>query len=394
MDHTFKKKYDFILIECVYEMILHYNYDVKNLAEILCSAGYKVAVVNYIDDNKYHENRIYDLINIKVNLNLPKMDKSAIGLGKLLKEIRLDFEKYIFFNTLFKMLNNQVHYENIYIGSLRTELISILFLKKIKKNIYVWGLRAHFLSINKFYIKKIRVNYRKILLKIMSKIRKINLFVTYEIIKKEFGKIGFPENSIVVRPERTLRNIDYKINTGKIFSLLTVGSLREDKNIPFLINCIKNLENVNYVIAGKANKFVNNNVDIYLKKDKIKNITRISGFIPDKKYSSLFLEASFMILADEPELSTKTNGTFIEAIFQSLPIIAPNFSPYNQIIKKYNIGLLYKSGSKESLRKVIELSQNYNQDFFKAGLLQFQEDHLLENVAQQVKIQLGTTVSE
>lgn len=172
-----RQHYDFTLIECVYSMILHYNYDVRNLAEILYKAGFKVAVINYLKDNKYHENHEYEVINIISNIPLPKMKINKSKFGKLFNEIKLDYKRYKYFKKIFNKINEKIIYKNIYIGSLKPGLIPIFFLNNIEaKKKFVWGLRAHFLKLNNYSLRKIRINYRKLILHKMSKIRKIHFF--------------------------------------------------------------------------------------------------------------------------------------------------------------------------------------------------------------------------
>lgn len=193
---------------------------------------------------------------------------------------------------------------------------------------------------------------------------------------------------MVIRPERTVYNISFKANSNTGFNLLSLGALRRDKNIPFLIDCLMNRNNINYTIAGKANRITKITVDEKLEKENINNINRLSGFITDQEYQNLFKNANFMVLADEPEPTCKSNGTFVESIFNSLPVIAPDFEPYRYYIKKYKIGFLYKSGDKISFIEAVENAKKTESNYFKEGIIKFQKDHIIDDVAENVKQQL------
>jgi len=363
--------------------------DVKNLAELLIACGYKVAVVNYLKNNNYHQNSNYDVINLNVPDRFVKISfrKGKNKLKNVIKEIIQDINNYKLFRYIFNIITK--YSDNYYIGSLRSEIIPVLLLRIFKsKQIFVWGLRSHFLIPTNKSIIKIKINFKKNLLKILSRSRKLKIFVSNEMIKKDFEKIGFNKYNLIVRPERFLYSVNYQTKKNNIFTITTLGSLRKDKNILFLIDVINKVPDIQYIIAGRC-------VESYeeLLKKKIMevgnpHIIRKDGFIPDDEYNKIFLNSDFFIFADFEEDSTKTNGTFLEAILNSTPVIAPDYPSYSYFVNKYNIGILYEPENEESLVKAIEKAKTLKADYFRDGIIKFQHDHLIDYVANKLKQQL------
>ena len=383
------KKYDIILIECVYNLQLHYNMDVKNLAELLIACGYRVAVINYLKSNTYHNERKYEVINLDIPEN--KLNYSTkTGNNKFkntISEIKQDYLNYKLFHYIFNKIYDLS--DNFYIGSLRSEIIPILFLKKIiNKQIFVWGLRSHFLIPNNKSLVKIKVNFKKFLLKRLSRRRELKIFVSNEMIQNDFLEIGFNEYNLIVRPERFLNSVNYKTKKNRFFTIANLGSLRKDKNILLLIDAVSKISDVKYIIAGRCEENYKELLKKKIREVKNPHIIRKDGFLSNVEYYSIFHKSDFFIFADFEESSTKTNGTFVEAIFNSTPVIAPNYPSYSYFVNKYDIGILYEPENEETLIKAIEKAKNLKTDYFKDGIIKFQQDHLIENVANKLKQQL------
>ena len=82
------KKYDFVLLEPLYWKTAHITIDIKTLARILTAAGLKVAVINYLRNDTYHENKEYDVINIYPATKFP--DRSKIFLEKVILDLSFE----------------------------------------------------------------------------------------------------------------------------------------------------------------------------------------------------------------------------------------------------------------------------------------------------------------
>ena len=387
-----KNRYDFILIEPRYWAISHYNYDQKNLADILFQAGYKVAVINFVQKNDFHKNQKYDLINIFPYHKFPDREnanKENNLILRFVKRIVLDYRRYLFFKEILEELKSFSN--NIYLGT-QIECSFPLFLMNYRnKNTFYWGYRSFLITkpINstkrnpytalKFYYmsKKIKKN------------KNIKLFVSNHIIKNEYVNYGIEKERLIYRPERTINKLPKpefeKLN--KKFTLLNVGYLRKEKNLEFSVNCIKN-KDIKLIIAGKSNNDYAFTFDKKIQNSKYDNIIRIKGFIPDDEYHDLFMQSHFLLLADKKQKSTVSNGTFLEALLKGRPVIVPDQKPYNYYVNKYQIGLLFENNNEISLLDTINKAKKMGCKYFENNLKKFQKEYLIDEVAKEVKEQL------
>lgn len=383
------KKYDIIIIECVYNLPLHYNMDARNLAELLIACGYRVAVVNYLKSNTYHNERKYEVINLDIPENKLKfpIKKGNNKLKNVISEIRHDIKNYKLFRFIFNQIKNLT--DNFYIGSLRSEIIPILLLRTIiNKQIFVWGLRSHFLIPNNKSLVKIKVNFKKALLKRLSRRRELKIFVSNEMIQNDFLEIGFNKYNLIVKPERFLNSVNYKTKKNRIFTIATLGSLRKDKNILLLVDAVNKISDIEYIIAGRCEENYKELLKKKIREVKNPHIIRKDGYLSSEEYKSIFHKSDYFIFADFEEPTTKTNGTFIEAIFNSTPVIVPNYPSYSYFVNKYNIGILYEPENEKSLITAIVKAKTLKVDYFKDGIIKFQQDYLIDNVANRLKKQM------
>ena len=177
------KKYDFILLEWLYWNKSHYQQDLKNLAELLLNCGFKVAVVNYLENNKYHSNQKYDVINLKIEKKLHNRNWLDYK-SKITRSLMLELENiriFFFFRELFKKIKNLS--DNFYFGTLTLQVFPLLFIGKRGKRILFWGLRSFYVN-KPFYFKPNPLNICKsiILKKILSETITYFLIVSNRII--------------------------------------------------------------------------------------------------------------------------------------------------------------------------------------------------------------------
>ena len=386
------KPYDFILLEPLYWHIAHITTDMCNLAKILCQVGKKVAVVDYLKENSYHEKQKYDVIKILPGKNFPKkeiIDAEKNKIKRLIKIIRLDAQRYSYFKYIYNQIKSLS--DNIYFGTYTTDSFAIFLLSFKKRNIYFWGIRsyyftrAHFAIINNPYTA-LRNWFMRI--KIIKN-KNIKFFVSNIFIKAEFAKGGVEIDRLIERPERT---IDKMPSQGyghlcKEFTLLTSGFIRRQKNLEFSLDVTEKLC-VCFIIAGSSNDDYARKLDKYIESQNFKHIIRKRGFISGADYHHLFMESHFILFADKNQKSTTSSGTFLEALLRGRPVIAPDQKPYNYYVKRYNIGLLYTPNDEESLKEAIEMAKILGTKYFHYPLVFFQREYLLETVAQAVRKQL------
>ena len=386
------KIYDFILIEPIYWCMAHYTSDLKNITEILKAAGYKIAVVNYIKNNKYHADKEYDVINIFPDYKFP--DRHYIineknKIKRFFKKIILDYHRYKFFEEIYRQIKNLS--DNFYFGTYTTDSFPLFFLKTKSKNIYYWGLRSFYFTQPHFAIKNNPYTELKaiVLRKKILKYKSIKFFISNKFIKEEFISGGLEPNRLIERPERTLNKLsNFKFDKlNKEFTLLTVGFIRKEKNLEFSIEVLKN-QNVKFIIAGNSVSVYGKSLDEKIEEINASNIIRKKGFIPDNEYHNLFIQSHFILIADKKSKSTVSNGTFLEALLKGRPVIVPDQKPYNYYVDKYNIGLKFIPNDKKSLLDTVKKVKLLGCRNFEEALIKFQKEYLLDNVAEIVKRQL------
>ncbi len=387
------KNYDFLLIEPWYWSPSHYNYDQKNLADILTRAGYRVVVINFVKDNKFHDNQKYDSINLHFEDLFPDEDylKGISSKIKLpLKRIVHEYRRYKYFKKLFHELG--VSYKYLYLGTYLECTFPILLNNFDRKKILLWGHRSHLFFSTGFNLKKNPYTALKYswMRKKIFKNENISLIVSNKFIKDEFIAGGIKPNRLIERPERTLEKLpefEYEKLNAK-FTLLTVGRLREGKNIEFSFTVVKDM-NLNFIIAGKSASQYSMSLDKKIKEMKNANIIRKDEFIPDEEYHDLFMESHFVLIADKMQNSTASSGTLLDALLKGRPVIVPDQRPYNYYIDNYGVGIKYQPNSNKSLSEAINNAERIGCKAFKNKIIKFQEEYLIEKVALNVKRQLN-----
>lgn len=386
------KKYDFILIEPLYWNRSHYTFDIENLVKIFMSAGLKVAVVNFLRDDTYHQNKRYDVINIYPEKTFP--DRISVYSEKnrpvrFLRKIILDMYRYRFFSDIYNRIKDLS--DNIYFGSYTPEAISIFMLPLKNKNIYFWGLRSGYFTQPYYDIKNniYTVLVNLIIRRGMHRQKNIKFFISNIHIYNEFIKGGIEKDRLILRPERTIKeltNFNFDL-LNKDFTLSTIGFIREDKNLKFSIDVLKDLD-VRFIIAGSADSEHAKTIDAYLENNTFKNIIRINGFLKEPEYSDLFNDTHFVLIADKPQLSTASNGTILETVLRGRPLIMPNRQPYKYYVEEFGIGLLFEQDNKQSLIKTIEKARKLGTRHFESAIKELQKNYLLNNVVEKVMSQM------
>jgi len=390
-----KKKYDFILFEHLYWHRPHYEVDLKNLADILINAGFSVAVINYLSDNKYHSNQRYKTFNIFPRAEFPKIENvmhEKNKLKRILKKQIFTYKRYKFFKEIYDKVKDLSN--NFYFGTFNVYYFPFLFIKN-KKIIFLWGVRSFWLNNSYIFINFLYKNinpinlFKALILKYIIKYcKRYVFFVSNIFIKKEFIELGIDEGRLILRPERTIKKIDFNLeNVAEDFTLLTVGFIREQKNLEFAINTIKNT-NIKYIIAGLSKNKYGEKINQLINRINSKNIIRMNKFLSKKEYDEIMQQMHFLIICDHKSPSAISNGTLLEAVLKGRPVIVPDQEPYNYYIDKYNIGLKYKPNNKESLLKAINKAKELGSLSFRESIIKFQKKYILDNVANDLKIRL------
>ena len=389
-------KYDIILIEPSYWHMSHSENDIQCLAEIFCFLGYQVAVATIIK-TAFHEGHEYSVIDIPKGENFPDIDYTdteTIKFKRFFKKIILDFRRYSYFKRVFNDIEHLA--DNFYIGILTVDLLPILIsLRSPGKRYFLWGFRSYYLSKPFVFSNKNPYTIAKsILLKsIIRNKNKYFLFVSNHFIKKEFEKLGVSSDNILQRPERILKSPPY-FNYKKLtteFSLVSIGSLRPIKHIEFAINVIREMD-ILYTIAGKSTNRYAYSIDKQIASLTEDNIKRVKGYLSDDQYVSVIHSAHFVLICDKADLSVASKGTFLDALLNCRPVIAPDCEPFRYYIDKYSIGLKFNNGDTVSLKSTIKEAKRLGVKSFTTNIMKFQNDHLIKNVAQKLEEKISRSL--
>ena len=142
-------------------------------------------------------------------------------------------------------------------------------------------------------------------------------------------KLGFNAERLVHRPERVIEHLPENLNIDKTSKqcryILSIGFLRPSKRVDLIINAFNQIDDVKirFIIAGKASSDYGYGEKINKLASDNKIIERIDKRLEEEEYNSLIKNSTYLLICDERQLSSVTNGTMNEALLSGIPIIAP-----------------------------------------------------------------------
>ena len=140
----------------------------------------------------------------------------------------------------------------------------------------------------------------------------------------------------------------YKLSNK--FKILFFGNFFYGKGLDILVNASKYLNNnIKITIAGDPSSL---NFSYNIKK-KYKNINLLDKYISDNKMFELFKSTDAVVLPYRKSYCCLSSGVLINSVQAFKPVIVPDIYPFNEIIKKYKIGLKFKVEDVKNLAKSI-----------------------------------------
>ena len=183
--------------------------------------------------------------------------------------------------------------------------------------------------------------------------KKIDYFIvtshtTKKLLSKTF-KIKSSKISIVEPGIEKFKKYK-KIPSSKV-KLLTCGSIIERKKYDYLINEIKNIDNIQLNIVGdvsRENKYANKIKNI-INNNNLENKVILHGKISQVKLEKLYSNCDFYISTSEYE---GFGMSLANAVLSKLPIISYKTSTIEKTIGKAGV-LYFDSHNKDTLKKLI-----------------------------------------
>lgn len=381
-------RYNIILFEN-FHAAFHHKYDVHLIARLLKSKGMKVAILNIYGEDKPENYPEIDLLNLPFTDPIPDdrawMECKESVFKRLFYVIRFLTQQHRYMEKVRAFVEDKA--DSFYLGSYHLVMPSEFL--SLQKPCYYWGLRSYRMTgfwrtfRNNPFLAFRMVNLKNCFLR--NEFQK--LFVSNEIIKREFIGIGVPEERLVIREERCIEKIETfdPECKDKKFSLLVIGGLRRQKHVETTIQAFKKA-----AIDDGVLRLVGENHDESYEKiiaDEIEgynNIERVNKRLQYDEFNDYMKKAHFTVFADEMQMSSVTNGTMMESIINFTPIIAPNHEPYIYYVNKYSLGLTYKSGDVDSYTEVIKQACQMGFDYFVDKIKDFQKTIEFDNVAKRL----------
>lgn len=391
--------YDFILFENQWTAVNHCK-DLTIIARLLKLGGYSVAIANCFHEREYCCDSQFPIIDIQHTCNIEKntLMHSKIWFVRVIGQLLWRRKLNRFFRETITQLLPLTR--NIYVGSYYPRLpTSVLTSIPKDKNIFIWGLRSFWFkrktkSFFKFHeLNSLFLNY------LVRHKDNIYFFVSDELIRKEFVELGFSSRKLIIRRERVCEISHPLCNrnqTGRneSFNLLTLGMLRRDKQIERCINAVLHLgqEDINYIIAGR---FHHDDGYHELLKAQACGSDAIDfriGWMSNEAFENTFDEADFLVLCDKKQESCVSNGTMNEALLKFVPIIAPDYEPYNFYVNKYGVGILYDLNDENALASAIIKARQIGKRHFEANISNYISLLNINKVATELRTQLDAVL--
>lgn len=371
------KLYDFILFEN-YHQAQNHKIDLVLIARMLKSQGLKVAILNIYGEDNVKEIDGIEFINLPFKATPPQYHNV-----KLIGKIEFLIWQRRYFKRVIKYITPLA--KKFYFGSYHVLMPTGFF--KIKKPCFYWGLRSCRMT------NFTRMLKSQDLINVLHAIKQRNLFmknsyqclfVSNEIIKKEFEDLGISTNRLVIREERCIEEATtqntYKCSTHPSF--LVIGQMRKQKNLPTTIEAFK-LANIPYAklyLIGRSQGKYEEEITAAINNDD--RIERNNSFLEYDDFLNYYTKSHFILFADDEGDSCITNGTFTEALIRHRPVISPDYNPYSHYINKYGVGILYKPGDTASYAKALQKATELGVEHFQENIEKFLETLDFKKVAK------------
>ena len=221
-------------------------------------------------------------------------------------------------------------------------------------------------------------------------LRTVSKFVVpSEWTKEKLQDFGVDEEKIeVIHPGIDFQKFnDFELEKRKFsseekFTLLTVGRLDERKGHKLVLDAIKDLEEVEYLIAGSGE--MEEEIKQKIQELDIQDKVEMLGYVPDEDLVQLYHESDcFIMTSTETQNSVEGFGiVYLEANATGLPVIAADTGGTSSSVKDGETGLLTSTDLEEINEKIEELRKN--QGKFSEEAVEWAREHDWQNQIQKI----------
>lgn len=385
------EKYDLLLFEN-YHQAKNHKFDLLLIAKLLKHAGLKVAILDIYHEDKMDEEEHIPVVHLKYNHPIPDDTWQLHPKNKFLSML-CTFRFLIQQRAYMKHVWNEIEplADEFYCGSYHL-LMPMTFFKN-KKPCYYWGLRS-----SRFTDFWMHFKHNPILALRMLRMRHTfmknpsqKLFVSNEIIKKEFEDLGIDNSRLVLREERCTNGTEQfryeKLSAN--FSFLTIGMLRSEKRVTYTVRefiSASKGKSWAYTLAGRSQGKYEETIRKAI--NGYENINRINEYMSYDRFYELIRAAHFVVLADEKQASSVTNGTMMEALINYRPIIAPNYNPYKYYIEKFGLGIMFNPNKSGDLERAMKEAERLGTRHFEGNIQKYLSTIEFGNVSRKLYSQI------
>ena len=376
-----------------YDMILFENYlDARNhkidlllIAKMLKYAGKNVAILDIYHQDNMDEIEGIPVIHHHVPFNDILYDKRRKNPFRRLVERLMYFKiQYDYMSAVIDEVKDMA--DEFYCGSYHLKMASTWF--ELDKPCYYWGLRSNWMLFSLSKIKGDKFTAVRLvrLRQKFFKNKKQKLFVSNEIIKKEFEDLGLSPERMIIRPERVINDIGnrYEECLNEKTTFLSIGRLRKEKRIDYVIQEYKKLkeDDTQLFLIGRTRGKYENKIKACL--TDATNIKRENEYLEYNDFISYYRQSHFLVLADIQIKGTVTNGTMSEALINYRPVIAPNYSPYKELIEEYQVGILYDPNMPGALSNAMKQAKQLGTAYFYDNIEQYLKTIMFDTVSKKL----------
>lgn len=171
------------------------------------------------------------------------------------------------------------------------------------------------------------------------------------------------------------------------FTLLTVGRLDERKGHKLVLEAIKDLEDVEYLIAGSGE--MEEEIKQKTQELDIEEKVELLGYVPEEDLVQLYHESDCFIMTSQ-QLENSVEGfgiAYLEANACGKPVIAADTGGTSSAVKNGETGLLCQPEPKDVKKKIQEVREN--PEGFHNPALEWAREHDWKNQIQKIDKKLS-----
>lgn len=366
----------------------HHAYFVSYIYRLLRRAGLNVVVAdfgNVIRDNTDIDRG--DLLNLDDRLPTELFDKNQPGIvGRILQHL----DMYRFYKGLEDKIDAAAG--SWIIATYDPYSLPVLYYSGLRKHDVVPV--VHF---GKFFRKKAWKIYGiksywtpHLLLRNLASCRGV-LHLLDEHREQLAGRcrgefVYLPYNSIA---ESAIER-DNRDKLGASFRICTLGIIRDDKDIKFVMDVVKDRPDIEYFVGGKVAAYWDDTPYMDETRELVAacgNISAKFGFLSRQEYDSQIERSHFSVIPINTKYASgvQLTGLLFDSLINKRPFIGPDIFPLNQFADRHGVGVLYEPGNPESLRHALDLSMDRGLDHYYSRVCAFLREYSFDRTSERLR---------